>query len=230
MGILRMGPPEELVLRLANRFNIETFVETGTYRGTTAAWAATHFRSVYTIEQSAEFYEKARLELVQYKNITVLHADSSDGLRELSSKIHSSCLFWLDAHWSGGGTAGAERQCPLLDEIRSVALFSDPKAVLVDDARLFLSTPQPPHDPHQWPDIADIVQAFGQLYPKNYLAVIEDVIACVPDSIAEVLRGYCRDTNEAAWRAHGDALRKKQAAEDRQARSWVSSLRNVFSR
>lgn len=38
MGIVRMGPPEELVLLLKRDLNVSTFVETGTFKCGTAVW------------------------------------------------------------------------------------------------------------------------------------------------------------------------------------------------
>ena len=40
MGIERMGPPDWLVDRVRERFRVRTFIETGSYLGETAAWAA----------------------------------------------------------------------------------------------------------------------------------------------------------------------------------------------
>jgi predicted O-methyltransferase YrrM len=48
------GVRKRLALFLKDRFDLLDFVETGTYFGTSAAWAAEHFRRVYTIEASEE--------------------------------------------------------------------------------------------------------------------------------------------------------------------------------
>ena len=55
MGLYRMGPPEDLILALQARLRLGDFVETGTYRGDTAAWAAEHFARVTTIELSPAY-------------------------------------------------------------------------------------------------------------------------------------------------------------------------------
>ena len=46
MGALRMGPPHDLILLLRDAFGCEVFIEAGTYRGDTAAWAAGEFARV----------------------------------------------------------------------------------------------------------------------------------------------------------------------------------------
>ena len=52
MGIVHMGPPKELILQLADRYKLRGFIETGTYKGNTAVWAASYFDDVITIEYS----------------------------------------------------------------------------------------------------------------------------------------------------------------------------------
>lgn len=53
--------------------------------------------------------------------------------------IDKSCLFWLDAHWSGGSTAMAEIQTPIMQEIQCILGHSRAAEhiVLIDDARCF---------------------------------------------------------------------------------------------
>ena len=56
MGLIRMGPPQQLIADLARRFSIEDFVETGTYQGGTALWASGVFKRVLTIEKSDQLH------------------------------------------------------------------------------------------------------------------------------------------------------------------------------
>jgi hypothetical protein len=165
-----------------------------------------------------------------YGNVTVLNTDSPNGLRQLAPQVSDACLFWLDAHWSGGITAGAEQQCPLLDEIAAVQTFAQPKAVLIDDARLFLSTPQPPHDPDQWPEISEVVSALNRTFPENYLGIIEDAIVCVPESLGDAVRSYCRNVNDLAWKTYGEKLRKEQVDQQSQTKRRWSFLGSILNR
>jgi hypothetical protein len=54
MGLIRMGPPTEFILQLKERYGLVNFIETGTYHGSTAVWAASYFDNVITIEYSRE--------------------------------------------------------------------------------------------------------------------------------------------------------------------------------
>jgi hypothetical protein len=50
MGLCNNGVPEEYVDTLQKEFGIKCFVETGTFHGATAKWAAERFEQVVTIE------------------------------------------------------------------------------------------------------------------------------------------------------------------------------------
>ena len=58
---------------------------------------------------------------------------------EILKNIRDSCLFWLDAHWSGGNTSKGELQTPIMQELEAVLNHSksEDHIVLIDDARFF---------------------------------------------------------------------------------------------
>jgi len=202
MGLIRMGPPEALVLELKTALGINTFVETGTYRGTTAEWASNHFDRVYSIEQSDGLYLAAKNVLGHVRNVELIHSSSPEGLKSVKETSHKACVYWLDAHWSGAGTAGSDNQCPLLEELQALTPCDQSSVLLIDDARLFLSTPQPPHDPDQWPTISQIVKALDACLIGNFTAVVEDVIVCVPTRAMPILRAYCQQASEKVWQKY----------------------------
>jgi hypothetical protein len=77
MGSLKIAPtkwtyqwvPRELMLFLAKRMGIETFVETGTEFGSTALWASQHFNRVCTCEASAKHFDIAQQRLKNAPNV-----------------------------------------------------------------------------------------------------------------------------------------------------------------
>jgi hypothetical protein len=190
MGLIHPGVPQNLVVRLAKEFNIATFVETGTHKGNTAVWAGEVFPKVVTIEASKLWHEKISERLAGLSNVRALLGASVEVLPGVVAELSAPALFWLDAHWSGRQTAGADAQCPLLGEIAAINASSLDHFILIDDARLFLSPPEPPHDVDQWPEIGAILAALNAARPK-YAVVFEDAIIAVPPAARRLLQAYC---------------------------------------
>ncbi len=189
MGNVYFGLPEPLVLFMRERFELTSFVETGTFHGGTVAWAAQQFRDVYSIELSEPLWRAARERHRALPNVTLLLGNSPAHLRTLMPKLERP-LFWLDAHWCGPGSGRTQTECPVLEELAAIAdgRRGDP-SILIDDARLFLAPPQHPHDWRNWPDLATIVAALracGDLW----VAVRDDVIVAVPAVHRAVLVDY----------------------------------------
>lgn len=201
MGALRMGPPHDLILLLRDAFGCEVFIEAGTYRGDTAAWAAGEFARVVTVERAAAIHQQAIEAHGDLANVRFMLGDSRDALREVVPGLERPAMLWLDSHWSGGLTYGAGDECPLLAELAVIAQAPVEHVVLIDDARLFLSPPPRPHDPAQWPSIDEVVDALRGGGKRPAVAVIEDVICCVPAAVKELLVGYCQDVATRAWEA-----------------------------
>ncbi|MBJ7901329.1 MAG: hypothetical protein GC158_15730 [Cyanobacteria bacterium RI_101] len=118
MGIVRMGAPNELITRLADTFQISSFIETGTYYGGTAVWAARVFGKVLTIERSPELYHQAVEAHKNIENIQFILGDSKIELSKIITELSSPSLFWLDAHWSGGLTYGNDDQCGSISDLQ----------------------------------------------------------------------------------------------------------------
>ena len=72
-------------------------------------------------------------------NIAVIHGDSGEVLPSLLNNIDTSCLFWLDGHYSGGVTSKGEKDTPILEELKCVLSHSIKNhIILIDDARCFI--------------------------------------------------------------------------------------------
>lgn len=202
MGIVRMGPPTELIIQLKAALNLSNFIETGTYYGNTSVWAANQFDQVFTIENSRTLYDRAKETFHDVENISFLFGDSRTQLQNILPTIQGKSLFWLDAHWSGGDTYGEADQCPLVDEIVVIDRFAVDSCILIDDARLFTSPPQPPHRLEYWPDIVSVLQSLQQVSVERYIVIIEDVIIAVPKSAKNIVSSYCQQVNAKAWKEY----------------------------
>jgi hypothetical protein len=187
-----MGPPAALTIALQRRLGIEDFIETGTYQGDTAAWAAGHFARVTTIELSPTYHAAAQARFCDQPNVCTLAGDSVVALRAVVPNLASSAIFWLDAHWSGLDTAGREVECPVLAEVALINASLIEHVVLIDDARLFCEPPPRPHRAEQWPGLATIVAALHQ-EGRRHVILLQDVFVAVPASEREWLAGVLQD-------------------------------------
>ncbi|WP_293335749.1 FkbM family methyltransferase [Microcoleus sp. CAWBG58] len=188
-----MGPPTEIIYKLKQAYGINNFIETGTYQGHTAYWASQVFEQVFTIEYSQDIYQKVTEKYGHIKNIDFLYGDTRNLLQNTVSQLESPSLFWLDAHWSGGLTYGESDECPLLAEIEIINRSDCEHFILIDDARLFLSPPPPPHSPQQWPDISNILNLLNPGKNSRHIVIVDDVIIAVPVPAKELIVRYCQN-------------------------------------
>ena len=132
--------PNQLSADLRDRLGLRRAVETGTYYGHTTAVLARMFEQVVTIERSGDFYDRARTLLEPLSNVRQIRGHSGETLGSLESGPGGT-LYWLDAHWSGGETAGSDDPCPLLAELEAIGAGEPSDCLLIDDAREFSSPP-----------------------------------------------------------------------------------------
>jgi hypothetical protein len=201
MGIVTLGPSSEIVLKLATLNGSTVFVETGTFRGETTQWASKYFDSVFTIERAESIYELHSAELSQLKGVKTFLGDSRTVLPKVVSEIKDrKAVFWLDGHWSGGETAGADDECPVLNEL---AILSGRKndLILIDDARLFLSAPPKPHKPSAWPTIVEVIGAISNGRTRPFIQIIDDIIFIIPnkESLKTILVQYAQERSIPFW-------------------------------
>ena len=193
------GIPRDLVLALRDASGAAAFVETGTYKGGTARWAGEQFDQVFTIEKSPQLHAAAKAEGTHQPNVDYLLGDSSEVMPGVVSKLSGPSVFWLDGHFSGDETAGADNECPAIDEIAAISESAHQHFVFVDDARLFLSTPPSAHKRGDWPSLIDVIDALRKLKGNPHIVVIVDIIIAVPATHRLLLEDWCVALNDQAW-------------------------------
>lgn len=205
MGIGTMGIPQEITLKLAELSESDVFIETGTFHGGTTRWAAEHFPAVHTIERAEILYAQYQKKLNAMPGVTTHLGDSRDCLpaivREISDR---KAVYWLDGHWSRGETAGADDECPLLDELS--CLVNRPEdTILIDDARLFLCAPPAPSCPAQWPTLTDILDVFKDAEARRFVQIVDDVIFMIPphEMLKQALVEYAQARADQFWSEYG---------------------------
>lgn len=205
MGIVTLGIPQQIVIDLAQLNGSTIFVETGTLHGGTTRWASKHFETVHTIERAEPLYHQHHDELAKIRCVTPHLGDSREILPRIVKDLgEKKAVYWLDGHWSGSETAGEHDECPLLDELTCLSARPD-DIILIDDARLFLCAPPPPHDPSQWPTVVEIVDALQKLPKTPFVQIVDDVIFIVPDrdALRNLLVEYAQRRSSEFWKEFG---------------------------
>jgi hypothetical protein len=231
MGIVTMGPPENLVLFLKNTFGIMSFVETGTFQGGTAFWASKLFNTVHTIELSETLSETARARFEQAGNIEFVAGDSRRELPKICEKLSGPVLFWLDAHYSAGITAGGGERVPVLGEIEAIDCHMPDAFIMIDDARLFEMPPPQPHAQDEYPSLLQTLEALNRKI-KRYIAIVDDVIVAVPEAYAQPVKDFLQyeSTVKHGLRTEETAKSDYRKALDLLAKGLSGSLRGMLRR
>ena len=179
----------KFISELAVCFSVETFVETGTYRGDTIALVADKFKRLISIELSEDYHRKARERFASDPRIELLQGDSALCLSKALNSVGGPALIWLDAHFSGGDTARGAGNTPIMDEARAIrALDRRDLIIFVDDLRLFASHPEAglTHDSHHgYPSVTTLIDAVDPsgLHYDHY--VFNDALLSIPKRLRD---------------------------------------------
>lgn len=203
MGIVRMGIPEKIVEFLQKKYQIQYFVETGTFKGGTAKWAAKHFDKVDTIEFSEIIYKETKENLAEFKNINCIFGDSRAVLPTIMENASQQILFWLDAHWCSGDSYGEEDQCPLIEELKIINNSELEHVILIDDARLFTAPPPLPNLIKHYPNVNQIMEVLK----NQYLIVFEDVLFILPLKMQDEFNEFMQQQTTQEWEKYGERMR-----------------------
>jgi hypothetical protein len=121
-----------------SKWKSNVFIETGTYLGETISNVVNNFDTVYSIELSSHYAQKAIEKFKNNPKVKIIQGDSSVVIGDLADKVNDSVFFWLDGHWSSGDTARGDLDCPLLEEVKQINNKYKNKCILaIDDVRLF---------------------------------------------------------------------------------------------
>jgi len=114
------------------------FIETGTHYGDTVQKALDiGFDKIISIELSNELYPKCLERFQNNPKVTLYHGDVSLLFKKIIDPINTLITFWLDAHYSGYGTARGPKDDPIMDELEIIKNHPiKTHTILIDDIRL----------------------------------------------------------------------------------------------
>lgn len=117
-----------------------SWIETGTYKGSTAQFLAKRYPEVTTIEPSEYFFKFSESRLKRNRNVVSLFGSSEDHFEYALIREQKNVNIWLDGHFSEGGTFLGESVSPIVHELEIIARYKskfNSIRVFVDDVRLF---------------------------------------------------------------------------------------------
>lgn len=129
--------------RLIKREHIpqSSWIETGTFKGSTTKFLGKFAQEVYSIEPSEKLYKIAKKNTCANHRIKLIFGTSERQLDTTVKKIKTKHLcFWLDGHYSSGMTYKGKKDTPIMHElsvIKKNIVNYEQILVLIDDIRLF---------------------------------------------------------------------------------------------
>lgn len=114
---------------LMEKHDIDTVVETGTYKGQTTKALAYMVNMVHTIELNEAYYHEAFQELSDEHNVKMHLGSSPEIINSLHLELEQqNVLFFLDAHWYNYN--------PLLDELESIHDIGQRPVIVIHDFKV----------------------------------------------------------------------------------------------
>lgn len=174
---------EQFLSMLADAFNAEIFVETGTFTGDTTARAARYFKTVHSIELADRLYEFAKQRFANNKQIQLYHGDSAVLLPSIVKTLTKKTMFFLDAHFSGGATVKGNENTPILHELEIIKQSGMKNAILlIDDIRLFYDSlgQVSGTNVEGYPSTTQIINKILEIDSSYHFAIVSDVLIAYP--------------------------------------------------
>lgn len=167
-------------------FHPDVFFETGTHLAITTAKAAGFFKEVHTVELYDELFYAARSGMARFSNVRVYHGKSPDVITQVAPSLQGTILFWLDAHYSGGGTAlssdnleDPDAYTAIRGELRAIKELNLKNCIiLIDDIREFGMSAGGVEYISRWayPSIQEVKRSLLEINPHYTFALAGDVL------------------------------------------------------
>ncbi|MFN0012585.1 MAG: hypothetical protein ACKVS8_13185 [Phycisphaerales bacterium] len=164
----------DILLDYARRFNLRSFVETGTLKGDTVFALRHAFDQLWTVEIEPRLVARAQARFAGDPGVRCLEGDSAVVLPGIVRSLTQPTLFWLDGHYMGPGAGDPTNPCPISTELECVlAVREHAHVILIDDARLFTGA-------DNYPPLDTLRQTIAAQRPDLEWSVEQDIIRLVP--------------------------------------------------
>jgi len=117
----------ETIKKIRDKFNIKTFLETGTFKGINARLHSSNFKEVLTCELIEEYFLIAKEKLRKCENVKIFNKTSplflKDFVEEYNKGVRSDIVFiYLDAHFYNPALP-IEKRFVVLEELKALKGF-----------------------------------------------------------------------------------------------------------
>lgn len=166
----RFGKYREL-MEYVKKFQPKIFIETGTYTGHMVYVMLDHFQEIFSIELDITMAEKAKKRFSGYRHIHIYQGESDNILPSILKELKEPCMFWLDAHYSGGATARGDLETPVMQELQCILAHPNinEHVILIDDARCFTGK-------NDYPALETLRHYILDIHPDWNFEVKKDII------------------------------------------------------
>lgn len=181
-GILSKSFIEHII----EEFKPDVFFETGTYSAETTRVAAPYFKQVYTVELHEKLYNDCKEKLKSLEHVHIFNDKSADAIARIAPTINGKIVFWLDAHYSGEGTALTHNNHEAPDAITAIReeLLAIKNAhlgdciILIDDIRGFGVTVGDREYLGCWayPSVQEVQALLLDINPQFNVVLIGDIL------------------------------------------------------
>lgn len=173
-GRLIPPPPnkekEKIIKDYAKQFSIDVLIETGTFVGSMIYAVKNSFKEIFSIELDHNFFELNKIFFANDPHIHIIEGDSGNILPKLLETIRRACLFWLDGHYSGKGTAKGKLETPIMQELQGIFAHTiSDHVILIDDAKDFTGS-------NNYPTIEELRNFVSQNRPGWTFEIKNDIM------------------------------------------------------
>ena len=161
---------QRCVKEYGRRFSLSTLIETGTAGGYMISATKNTFARIISIELDPTLYQLAKERFSGFDHIQILQGNSQHVLPDVLASIQQPCLFWLDAHYSGSGTAKGNLETPIMGELQCI--LDHPMkdhVILIDDARCFVGQ-------NDYPTIREVRELIAGCRGQAWVFLVKDDI------------------------------------------------------
>ena len=166
---------EKILKEYAQKYDLKTLVETGTFYGDMVDAMKNNFDRIYSVELDEFLFKTAKKRFENRNHIKIIQGDSGKKINEIIKKINQPTLFWLDGHASGAETAKGEKDTPIYQELKVIFESKDLRhVIIIDDARCFGSDPE-------YPTMEELQQFIFSMKNNVSISTEYDSIRIVPN-------------------------------------------------